>query len=180
MHCQIINGVIQEPRNLPATFANVSNFNCLSQAELAAYGWYPFMQTSPPIINPAVQKLTERRTFSGLVVLQSWSASTMTAAEAIAYATATLNDIGLAIGPFLDQAVAVKQYDSIVSATTWLTSNLTTYKAEGAQASAYRDSVWQAFYTTVAAVQAGTQQVPTKAAFFGSIPPLWSNANGTS
>ena len=103
----------------------------------------------------------------------------MTAAEALAYATATLNDIGLSIGPFLDQAVSVKQYDSIVSATTWLTSNLT-YKAEGAQAAAYRDSVWQAFYTTVAAVQAGTKQVPTKAAFFASIPPLWSNANGTS
>ena len=180
MYCQIINGAIQEPRNLPASFANVSNFNCLPNSELATCGWYPFMQTAPPIINPAVQKLTERRTFSGLVVLQSWSATTMTAAEAIAYATATLNDIGLAVGPFLDQAVSVKQYDSIVSATTWLTSNLTTYKAEGAQAAAYRDSVWQAFYTTVAAVQAGTQQVPTKSAFFAGIPPLWAIANGTS
>ena len=114
--------------------------------------------------------------------MQSWSASTMTAAEALAYATATMMDIANTIGSFLDQAVAVKQYDSIISATTWLTSNLTTYKAEGGQATAYRDTVWQAFYTTVAAVQAGTQQVPTKAAFFAQFPPLWppppSNGNG--
>ena len=178
MHCQIINGVIQEPCNLPISFANVSNFNCLPNIELAKYGWYPYMQTAPPIINPAVQKLTERRTFGGIVVLQSWSADTMTAAEALAYATATMNDIGLSIGPFLDQAVAVKQYDSIVSATTWLTSNLTTYKAEGGQAASYRDSVWQAFYTTIAAVQAGTQQVPTKAAFFAQFSPLWTPSNG--
>ena len=178
MHCQIINGVIQEPQNLPISFANVSNFHCLPNIELAKYGWYPYMQTAPPIINPAAQKLTERRTFGGIVVLQSWSADTMTAAEALAYATATLTEIANSIGPFLDQAVAVKQYDSIISATTWLTSNLTTYKAEGGQATAYRDSVWQAFYTTIAAVQAGTQQVPTKAAFFAQFPPLWTPSNG--
>ena len=181
MHCQIINSVIQEPQNLPIVFANVSNFHCLPNTELAKYGWYPYMQTAPPIINPAVQKLTERRMFNGVVVLQSWSADTMTAAEALAYATATLTDIANSIGPFLNQAVAAKQYDSIVSATTWLTSNLTIYKAEGAQAAAYRDAVWQSFYTIVAAVQAGTQQVPTKAAFFAQFPPLWppSNGNGT-
>lgn len=178
MRCQIINGVIQEPQNLPISFANVSNFHCLPNIELAKYGWYPYMQTAPPIINPAAQKLTERRTFGGIVVLQSWSADTMTAAEALAYATATLTEIANSIGPFLDQAVAVKQYDSIISATTWLTSNLTTYKAEGGQAAAYRDSVWQAFYTTIAAVQAGTQQVPTKAAFFAQFPPLWTPSNG--
>jgi len=182
MYCQIIANVIQEPQNLPIVFGNVSNFHLLTNPELANYGWYPFMMTAPPIINPAVQKLTELRTFGGVVVLQSWSASTMTAAEALAYATATMTDIANAIGPFLDQAVAVKQYDSIISATTWLSSNLTTYKAEGGQATAYRDTVWQAFYTTVAAIQAGTQQVPTKAAFFAQFPPLWppppSNGNG--
>ena len=181
MHCQIINNIIQEPQNLPIVFENVSNFYLLSNTELAKYGWYPFMKTAPPIINPAVQKLTERRIFGGIVVLQSWSADTMTAAEALAYATATLTDIANSIGPFLNQAVAAKQYDSIISATTWLASNLTTYKTEGAQAAAYRDTVWQSFYTTGAAVQAGTQQVPTKAAFFAQFPPLWppSNGNGT-
>lgn len=181
MHCQVIAGVIQEPRKLPTVFANVSNFHLLSNIELAKYGWHPYMQTAPPTIDPALQKLTEVRTFGGIVVLQSWSADTMTAAEAIEYATETLTEIGLSIGPFLDQAVAVKQYDSMLSATTWLTSSLATYKAEGGQAAAYRDSVWRAFYATVSAVQAGTQLVPAKNAFFAQFPPLWppSNGNGT-
>ena len=181
MHCQIINDVIQEPQNLPIVFGNVSNFHLLTNTELARYGWYPFMQTAPPIINPAVQKLTERRTFSGVVVLQSWSASTMTAAEALAYATATMTDITRSITPFLDQAVAARSYDTIVSAKGWLSSSEPQWAAEASQANVYSDLVWITHKNLIAAVQAGTQQVPTKAAFFAQFPPLWppSNGNGT-
>ena len=181
MHCQIISGIIQEPQNLPIVFGNVSNFHLLTNTELARYGWYPYMQTAPPVINPATQKLTERRTFGGIVVLQSWSADTMTAAEALAYATATMTDIAKSIDSFLDQAVQ-PAYNTIVSAKSWLNSSEPQWATEAAQANAYADKVWKAEKALAAAVQAGTQQVPTKAAFFAQFPPLWappSNANGT-
>jgi len=180
MHCQIINGIIQEPQNLPIVFGNVSNFHLLTNPELANYGWYPFMQTAPPIINPAVQKLTELRTFGGVVVLQSWSASTMTAAEALAYATATMTDIAKSIDSFLDQAVQ-PAYDTIVSAKSWLDSSEPQWVVEASQANVYSDLVWITHKRLIAAIQAGTQQVPTKAAFFAQFPPLWpppSNGNG--
>jgi hypothetical protein len=178
MYCQIISGIIQEPQNLPIVFANVSNFHLLTNPELARYGWYPYMQTAPPIINPALQKLTERRTFSGIVVLQSWSASTMTAAESLAYATATLTDITRSITPFLNQAVAPRNYDTIVTAKSWLNSSEPDWAREADQANSYADLVWKSQKATVAAVQAGTQQVPTKAAFFAQFPPLWPPSNG--
>jgi len=181
MHCEIIANVIQEPQNLPIVFGNVSNFHLLTNPELARYSWYPFMQTAPPIINPAVQKLTELRTFGGVVVLQSWSASTMTAAEALAYATATMTDIAKSIDSFLDQAVQ-PAYNTIVSAKSWLSSSEPQWAAEARQANAYSDLVWIAHKNLIAAIQAGTQQVPTKAAFFAQFPPLWSpppsNGNG--
>jgi hypothetical protein len=178
MHCQIIDSVIQEPQNLPIVFKNVSNFHLLTNPELAKYGWYPYMVTAPPIINPAVQKLTERRTFNGVIVLQSWSADTMTAAEALAYATATLTDITRSITSFLNQAVASRSYDTIVTAKSWLNSSEPDWAREAAEANAYADSVWKSQKATVAAVQAGTQQVPTKAAFFAQFPPLWPPSNG--
>lgn len=180
MHCQIIDGVIQEPQNLPTSSKNVSNFHLLSNTELVKYGWYPYEQTAPPVINPAVQKLTERRIFNGVVVMQSWAADTMTPAEYLAYATATLTEITASITSFLNQAVA-PAYETIVTAKSWLNSSEPDWAREAAQANAYADLVWESQKATVAAVQAGTIQVPTKAAFFAQFPPLWppSNGNGT-
>ena len=178
MHCQMILGVIQEPCNLPISFANVSNFNCLPNAVLADYGWYPFMTTAPPIINPAVQKLTERRTFGGIVVLQSWSADTMTAEEALAYATATMTDIANSIDQFLDQAVKVRSYNTIVSAKGWFNSSNPNWATDAIQATTYSDLVWNTYEALKAALLAGTAQVPTNAAFFAQFPPLWTPSNG--
>jgi hypothetical protein len=155
----------------------VSNFHLLSNTELVRYGWYPYVQTAPPIINPVVQKLTERRMFNGVVVLQSWAADTMTPAEALAYATATLTEITASITPFLNQAVA-PAYETIVTAKSWLNSSEPDWAREAAQANSYADLVWKAQKATVAAVQAGTRQVPTKAAFFAQFPPLWPPSNG--
>ena len=150
----------------------------MPQSALASYGWYPYMQTAPPIINPAVQKLTERRTFGGIVVLQSWSADTMTAAEALSYATATMTDIANSIDQFLDQAVKVRSYNTIVSAKGWFNSSNPKWSADARDSTAYSDLVWNTFEALKAALQAGTQQVPTKAAFFAQFSPLWTPSNG--
>jgi hypothetical protein len=115
-------------------------------------------------------------------VSDSWTVVDLTAEQQQAYVIEKLTEIGNGIGSFLDQAVSVKQYDSILSATSWTLSNITTYKSEGEAALAYRDSVWSQFYGMVQAVQAGTQAIPTVGEFFASIPPLWpvNNGNGTS
>jgi len=177
-YCQVINGTPQPPRDLPTTFGNVSNFYLLPQSELAKYGWFPFMATAKPIYNEQTHKLAETLSFTGVIVMQSWSIVQMTQAEQIAFATARLQAIGQAISPYLDSQVANRQYDSIISATSWNLSNITVYKQEGAEATAFRDTCWNQFNALVAGVQAGTMPLPTVDSWIATLPKLW-NGNGT-
>ena len=179
-YCQIINGTIGDPQSLPLNWQNVSNFYLLPSVELAKFGWYPFNPATPPTYTETTQKLVESRTFTGSAVNQSWQVVNLTQQEQIAFATARLTEIGNQITPFLDGQVSAKQYDNIVSATSWNLSNITIYKQEGQQATAYRDEIWQLFNNLVSGVQAGTTPVPTSAGWFASLPPLWQSSNGTS
>lgn len=179
-YCYVQNNIPGAPQELPQNWGNVSNFYLLPPAALAAKGWYPFNPATAPAYNQTTQKLVETRTFTGSAVNQSWQVVNLTQQEQIAFATARLTEIGNQITPFLDGQVSAKQYDNIVSATSWNLSNITIYKQEGQQATAYRDDIWQRFGNLVAGVQAGTTPVPTSAAWFASLPPLWQTSNGTS
>lgn len=182
-YCQVSpNGQISGPQWLPQSFTTVSNFNALDDASLATYGYYPYTPSPIPAYNPATQGTDQSFTFDGTSVSDTWIVFDLTPEEKAAYVIVRLTEIGHGIGSFLDQAVSVKQYDSILSATSWTLSNITTYKSEGDAAIAYRDSIWSLFYNMVQAVQAGTQAVPTVGEFFASLPPLWpvNNGNGTS
>ena len=177
-YCYVINNQPSEPRDLPQNWLNISNFNLLSPSELAARGWYPFNPATTPTFNESTQKLVESRIFTGTAVNQTWQVVNLTQQEQIAFATARLQAIGQAITPFLDASVSRKQYDTIVSATSWNLSNITIYKQEGIEATAYRDDVWQRFNNLVSGVQAGNTPLPTVQGWLSSLPQLW--ANGTN
>lgn len=186
-YCYVQNNIPGPPQELPQNWGNVSNFNLLPPAALAARGWYPFNPATPPTFTESTQKLVESRIFTGSAVNQTWQVVNLTQQERIDFATARLQAIGQAITPFLDASVNRKQYDTIVSATSWNLSNITIYKAEGIEATAYRDQVWQQFNNLVAGVQAGTTPLPTVEGWFASLPPLWpppppppDPGNGTS
>jgi hypothetical protein len=182
-YCQVSpNGQISGPQWLPQSFTTVSNFNALDDASLATYGYYPYTPSPIPSYNPATQRLSQSFAVNGFTVTDIYIVIDLTAEEQQAYVIQRLTEIGNGIGSFLDQAVSVKQYDSILSATSWTLSNITTYKSEGDAAIAYRDSIWSLFYGMVQAVQTGTQALPTVGEFFASLPPLWpiNNGNGTS
>lgn len=186
LYCYVKDGGIGSPTNLPATFENVSNFYLLPPSELAKHGWYPFNPATPPTYTESTQKRVETLTFTGSAVDQSWQVVNLTQAEQIAFATARLQAIGQAISPYLDSQVANRQYDSIISATSWNLSNITVYKQEGAEATAFRDTCWNLFDNLVAGVQAGTTSLPTVDGFISSLPKLWTPpappnpGNGTS
>jgi hypothetical protein len=180
-YCQVSNGQISGPQWLPQSFTTVSNFNALDDASLATYGYYPYIPSPIPAYNPATQKLEQHFAVNGFTVTDIYIVVDLTAEEQQSYVIQRLTEIGNGIGSFLDQAVSVKQYDSILSATSWTLSNITAYKSEGEAALAYRDSIWILFYNMVQAVQAGTQAVPTVGEFFATLPPHWptNNANIT-
>lgn len=184
-YCYIQNGGIGAPTQLPETFAGVSNFFALDADMLPSYGWYPFTPSPEPSYNPQTQKLVSELQISGETVVQNHSVVALTLDEQIAFVTSRLTEIGNRIQPYLDSQVAVKQYDSIVSATSWNLSNITIYKSEAEQATAYRDQVWQEFGNLVAGVQAGNTPLPTADAWFAGLTPLWPQPvpptpNGTS
>lgn len=184
-YCQIIDNVPQPPQYLPATWANVSNFYALDAEELPNYGFYPCHMSDKPEFDPSTQKLVEALTLGDAEVFQTWHIVALTPEEQVAFVTDRLTEIGNRIDPYLDQQVQAKQYNSIVSATSWALSNITVYKGEAEQAAAYRDSVWQEFGNLVAGVQAGTTALPTADAWFASLAPLWPQPvpptpNGTS
>jgi hypothetical protein len=185
MYCQVINSVPQQPRDLPITFGNVSNFYLLPQSELAKYGWFPFMSTAKPIYNEQTHKLVETLSFTGVIVMQSWSIVQMTQAEQIAFATARMEAIGQSITPYINSQVANKRYESHVSARAVKDSADPEWAQDGREATVFYDAIWSIFKSLQAGVQAGTMPLPTVEQFISSLPRLWTppappSGNGTN
>jgi len=118
MYSQVINGVPQPPRSLPVTFGNVSNFHLLPPSELARYGWYPFKPALKPSYNEQTHRLIETLTLVGMMVNQSWSIVQMTPAEQLAFATARMEEIGVAITQFLNAGTSTDVYVQNLNGTT--------------------------------------------------------------
>lgn len=176
MYCQVLNNQPGRPQDLPVNWHNISNFNTLSAADLISHGWYLFVPAARPAHNPATHRIVESAAFTGNFVDQVWTVLQLTDAEILAYKSDRLLEIGRQISQFLDRAVQRKQYDTVISATSWNLSAIDQYKAEGAEAAAYRDQVWQLFSQLVAGVQAGTTPLPEIADWFASLPVLWPPA----
>lgn len=184
MHCQVIKGAIQEPRNLPASFANVSNFNCLSQAELATYGWYPFTPATKPIINPATTRLDQKLWLIGSNAVESWLSVTLTPAEQMDYLRQQKSILKQLLDQHMDAQVAPRDFDGIQTAITWADSTNPTWAADGIAAKSFRQLCFEVAYKIESDVLAGLRPVPTAAQFSAEMPVLWAppsiNANGTS
>ena len=174
-YCQVNpNDQIPGPPNpLPRNWQNISNFYLLDPEILASYGFYPCVISDKPTFDETTQKLVENLAFDGTQVTQSWIVEALSPEDVENFATTRLTEIGNRIGSYLDQAVSAKQYDTIVSATSWNLSNITIYKDEAAEATAYRDQVWQDFGDLVAGVQAGNTPLPTVDGWFAILPVLW-------
>lgn len=172
--CQVSeNGHIGSPRALPTTHQNISNFDALGAEVFPSYGFYPFTPSAPPSYNAATQRIEQQLQLSENAVTQSWTIVSLSPEEQQAQVISRLTEIGQKIQPYLDSQVAVKQYDSIISAASWNNSNIELYKNEAEQAIAYRDLVWQEFNDLVANVRAGAIEAPTADEWFASLTPLW-------
>lgn len=82
-----------------------------------------------------------------------------------------------AVQSHLDASARVKGYNSILSACTYDNSSNAVFRAEGMKAVAWRDAVWTYCYEVLAAVTAGTRQVPTEAELIAElklqVPLVW-------
>ena len=69
----------------------------------------------------------------------------------------------------LDSFARTRNYDGILSACTYATSNIPKFAAEGQVAVNLRDATWAALYQILEEVQAGQREAPTG---FSDIEPL--------
>lgn len=92
-----------------------------------------------------------------------------TVAEIIATYTA-------AIQKHLDTFARTRNYDDILSAATYATSQVPKFKAEGQYAVEARDATWAKCYEILAAVEAGSRPMPTLDELLAELPVLtWPN-----
>lgn len=76
----------------------------------------------------------------------------------------------------LDTFARTHNYDGILSAATYATSQVPKFKAEGQYAVEARDATWAKCYEVLAAVEAGSRPMPTLDELLAELPVLtWPN-----
>lgn len=71
------------------------------------------------------------------------------------------NEIVVSTQQRLDDFAKTRNYDGILSATTYATSTIPKFQQEGQYAVVARDQTWATLYEILAEVQAGTRPAPT-------------------
>lgn len=81
-----------------------------------------------------------------------------------------------AIQKRLDDFARTRNYDGILSAATYATSQVPKFKAEGQYAVEARDATWAKCYEILAAVEVGSRPMPTLDELLAELPVLtWPN-----
>ena len=72
----------------------------------------------------------------------------------------------------LDAFFQGRGYDDVLSAATYATSGVPKFKVEGQYAVEARDTTWAKCYEILAAVESGTQPMPSQDELLAELPPL--------
>lgn len=81
-----------------------------------------------------------------------------------------------AVQQHLDAFAQTRNYDGILSAATYATSQVPKFKAEGQYAVEARDATWAKCYEVLAAVEVGSRPMPTTDELLAELPVLtWPN-----
>lgn len=179
MHCQAINGVPQPPQSLPVTWANVSNFNCLPDAELAKYNWFPFVQTIQPDYNPATQRISQRLEFDGTKVTGKWDVVALTAAEIAAAQAALVIQYETALYRHQDEMAGRKGYRNFDRCVGYYNSTNATWARDAQDISKWRDDCVIKSFDIINKVQTGQMALPSISDYLAMMPPLWPDPNAT-
>jgi hypothetical protein len=129
--------------------------------EAVEYGVSKLQLVSPPAFNPLTQKRTEADPLLvGSVWVQQWALELLDAAGQGAAQAALIDSITTATQDRLDNFAATRDYDSIISATTYATSPTPKFAQEGQYCVQQRDATWVVLATILANVQAGLRPIP--------------------
>lgn len=82
----------------------------------------------------------------------------------------TVTNFENAVQTWLDAGAKAWRYESILSAASYANSTVTQFKNEALALIAWRDAVWNACYTELASVQAGSPAPVSTAALIATLP----------
>lgn len=85
---------------------------------------------------------------------------------------AILSSLTAAVQIYLDATARERNYDGILSLCSYATSLDLTFKTEGQAGVEWRDAVWRASYTIMAAVKSGIRGIPTVEELIEEMPPM--------
>jgi hypothetical protein len=173
-YCLVKDNVIGRPQALPRNWDNISNFYLLAPEIVATYGWFPCHTSEKPAYDDRTQKLTEALTLGDAEVFQTWHVVDLTPEEQLQYLRGKREIFKQFLDNYLNEQVAPKDYDSILSATSWLNSSVPEWKADSAAAIAFREQCFLKAYEIENAVLAGTRPIPTESEFQAEMPVLWN------
>jgi hypothetical protein len=71
-YCKVTGNVINQPRVIPTSYGNVSNFHMASQDIKNANGWYEYVPVNQPIFDKYTQELTREYIHVGYIVTDLW------------------------------------------------------------------------------------------------------------
>jgi hypothetical protein len=145
---------------------------------LADWGVFPVTVAADPQYDPRTHKVVADSLptkINGAWILGK-SIVEMTQEEKDAYRAKTVREYELEVQRHMDEKVAERQYDSMISAATYATSTNPKYGPEGQACVVWRDAVWDKCYEVLAEVDAGTRQPPTVDELLAELPTLtWPN-----
>lgn len=168
MYAKIIDGAVaQYPYTLAQLYAQYPNTSfpaSMTAQELADYGVVTVVVTGQPSHDSLTQSVVEvTPVYSAQRSRweQTWEVVAASADEIAARKQALLNDIVNKTQERLDTFARTRNYDGILSATTYADSLVQKFRNEGQYCLAQRDATWAKLYDMLAEVEAGTRPIPS-------------------
>jgi hypothetical protein len=172
LYCYVKNGQISEPRSLPSTYLNISNFNLLEEDIVNIYNFYRFLDAAKPPYDEKTQKVDRTLALENNFVVPVYSVVDLSPEEISSNLNSIKMNLVSAVESYLDSKVAERDYKSVLHACSYVESTIPQYRAEALAVVAWRDSVWATAYAIQNAVLNGERNPPDEAELLAELPEL--------
>jgi hypothetical protein len=133
-----------------------------SESLLAQYDVFPVLPTPQPEIDPMAQRIEEATpVLSEGDWLQVWSVIDLTPEEIAQRLLELQQSIVTQTQQRLDDFATTRNYDGILSATSYVASTVEKFRLEAEYCVQARDETWSTLYQILAEVESGQRPIPS-------------------
>lgn len=145
----------------------------LQSSSLSRYGVYEVADADQPTYDPLTERVVEiDPAIVGGQYTQRWSIEALSDTQKGAKVQERFAEIKAAVQDRLDSFAQTRDYNSILSASTYATSAVTQFAADGQYCVTARDDTWGALYQMLNDYEAGNIDLPTVDEALAQLPEL--------